>query len=55
MRPGGMFGRASPVIFSLGEDKQGITAVAADGGRLWVLAKRTAQKWQLGSEDQKVS
>lgn len=54
MRPGGMFGRASPTIFSQTEDRQGITSVAAAGTDLLILASKTLQKWHLGNEGQKV-
>ncbi|KAL7420109.1 hypothetical protein Q5752_005074 [Cryptotrichosporon argae] len=46
-RPGGMFGRASSVIFNGRDDRAGVSAVAQTTGGVYILAKRTLQKWAL--------
>lgn len=53
-RPGGIFGRASTILFSAGEDREGITAVTMEGGSVYMLAGRTAQKWVIGPDGHKV-
>ncbi|GFZ42386.1 hypothetical protein JCM24511_00101, partial [Saitozyma sp. JCM 24511] len=52
-RPGGIFGRASTILFSAGEDREGITAVTMEGGNVYMLAGRTVQKWVIGPDGHK--
>lgn len=49
-----MFSRASPVIFTLPEDRAGISGVAVQDGVMWIMAARTAQKWAISSDTTKV-
>ncbi|WVQ78640.1 hypothetical protein IAT38_000727 [Cryptococcus sp. DSM 104549] len=53
MRPGGMFGRLSNLIFGAREDKQGIRSVEQYGDSLYLLASRTIQKWTISGDGQK--
>jgi hypothetical protein len=53
-RPGGMFGRASTILFNAREDREGITAVTMEGGNVYMLAGRTVQKWVIGPDGHKV-
>ena len=53
-RPGGMFGRATNVIFSGREDRIGITSVTSSRGSVYLVAGRTVQKWVLSPEVQRV-
>lgn len=53
-RPGGMFGRATSVIFSGRDDRGGITSVPSSGGSVFLLAGRTLQKWAFSAEGQRV-
>lgn len=54
MRPGGMFGRASPVIFGGRHDRFGIRSVASNGAEVYLMAQRSIQKWSFTSDGQKV-
>lgn len=54
-RSSGMFGRSSSVIFSAGEDKDGIAGVAIRNETVWIMAGRMAQKWHFSQTGQKVS
>lgn len=54
MRPGGMFGRASPVIFGGKHDRFGIRSVASNGAEVYLMAQRSIQKWSFTSDGQKL-
>lgn len=47
MRPGGMFGRASPVIFGGKHDRFGIRSVASNGAEVYLMAQRSIQNGHL--------
>jgi len=53
-RLGGMFGRATNVLFNGRDDRVGIAAVAGSGGNLYLVAGRTMQKWVLNPDGQRV-
>lgn len=54
MRPGGMFGRASPLIFGAKHDRFGIRSVTSNGADVYLMAQKSVQKWSLTSDGQKV-
>ena len=55
-RPGGMFGRASPQIFTKAEDRAGIKAVTCVDGFTYLLGgSGTLQKWSMTAEGHRVS
>lgn len=54
MRPGGMFGRASPLIFGAKHDRFGIRSVTSNGADVYLMAQKNVQKWSLTSDGQKV-
>lgn len=47
VRSSGMFSRASPVLFSAEDDRQGISSIAVHGKEVWLVARKMAQKWSL--------
>ena len=51
----GMFSRASPVIFSNEDDRNGVVSIALKGNELFLLAWRVLQRWSLSQDNQKVS
>ncbi|OWZ65412.1 hypothetical protein AYX14_06233 [Cryptococcus neoformans] len=54
MRPGGMFGRASPVIFGAKHDRFGIRSVASNGANVYLMAQKSIQKWSFTGDGQKL-
>ncbi|ADV23780.1 Hypothetical protein CGB_H0250C [Cryptococcus gattii WM276] len=54
MRPGGMFGRASPLIFGAKHDRFGIRSVTSNGADVYLMAQKSVQKWSLTSDGQKL-
>ncbi|WVO24839.1 uncharacterized protein IAS62_006218 [Cryptococcus decagattii] len=54
MKPGGMFGRASPLIFGAKHDRFGIRSVTSNGADVYLMAQKSVQKWSLTSDSQKL-